>query len=301
MVWHSVWTYRANQHQRLKTPWWFNMFNLITSSSFKWHSASGTLSALHCHPLAKPVRGASKCTSEVYLLQFLHASNKKQSRFIPCGKWIHANNLKTSKNQSTNPQTLNPLQKKCVQLRPAARTAVRDWNVICSRKHVFIVCLWACRCLCFEEAGPTQEHSQCPPSAQRRTHYFSWFLCDSPPGLYITVQRSSQPHILVQILQIGQVVADAFVIGRQYFSQLSFSVNSSDPWGWSSQNMSKTTRPLWAVARVARACAVSKAALPWPKIITAFPSKGITWRRTQRLTDCRNANDSHDCWIRMGN
>ena len=93
------------------------------------------------------------------LLQFLHASNKKQSRFIPCGKWIHANNLKTSKNQSTNPQTLNPLQKKCVQLRPAARTAVRDWNVICSRKHVFIVCLWACRCLCFEEAGPTQEHS----------------------------------------------------------------------------------------------------------------------------------------------
>ena len=123
----------------------------------------------------------------------------------------------------------------------------------------------------FRGSWPHARALQCPPSAQRRTHYFSWFLCDSPPGLYITVQRSSQPHILVQILQIGQVVADAFVIGRQYFSQLSFSVNS-DPWGWSSQDMSKTTRPLWAV--VARACAVSKAALPWPKIITAFPSKG---------------------------
>ena len=109
------------------------------------------------------------------LLQFLHASNKKRSRFIPCGKWIHANNLKTSKNQSTNPQTLNPLQKKCVQLRPAARTAVRDWNVICSRKHFFIVSMGMQMSL-FRGSWPHARALQCPPSAQRRTHYFSWFF-----------------------------------------------------------------------------------------------------------------------------
>ena len=146
-VWHSIWKYTANQH-RLKTPWCFNMFKL------KWHSASGTPSALHGHHRAKLVRAPASALRRCIVAVPPRVKYHSQSfhfgwEMTPCQQ---------SKKKSTNPQTLNHLQK-TVQLCPAAITAVRNWNVICPRKHIFIIFLWACRCLSFEEVGPMQENS----------------------------------------------------------------------------------------------------------------------------------------------
>ena len=103
----------ANQHHRPPAQNTL-VFQLVSTYMFKlkWHSASGTLSALHGHPLAKPVRVPAHALRRCIVA--IPARVQKQSLFHVVGN----KSTPTTENWSTNPQTLNPLSKEICSTYP---------------------------------------------------------------------------------------------------------------------------------------------------------------------------------------